>query len=297
LSQSAIQGAVPQAGSLRTLVNGLDAASLPLTDRGLHYGDGLFETIAVRGSGPCLWSEHLDRLGLGAALLGIPLPDADLLLRECLALTQGVASGVVKLILTRGSGGRGYRPPAAPSPTRILALYPTPDYPLGWAEVGVKVRWCDAALGENPRLAGIKHLNRLEQVLARAEWDDEAIAEGLLCDTRGRVIAGTMSNVFVYTGGRLLTPRLDTCGVAGTVRAMVLRLAPECGVPAAEADLIRADLEAAEGVFLSNAILGIWPVRRLGGISYDSRRLPVDLIAAVRAAAWTPLGCPPTEAS
>ncbi len=288
MSQSATQGAVPQAGPLRTLVNGLDAATLPLTDRGLQYGDGLFETIAVRASGPCLWSEHLDRLSLGAARLGIPLPDPELLLRECLALTQGVASGVLKLILTRGSGGRGYRPPAVPSPTRILGLYPTPAYPSGWAEAGVRVRWCDLVLGENPRLAGIKHLNRLEQVLARAEWDDEAIAEGLLCDTRGRVVAGTMSNVFVYAGGRLLTPCLDRCGVAGTVRALVLRLAPTCGVPIAEADLVRADLEAAEGVFMTNAVLGVAPVWRLGGVEYDPGLLPERLLAAVRAAVWRP---------
>lgn len=288
MSQSATQGAVPLAGPLRTLVNGLDAATLPLTDRGLQYGDGLFETIAVRASGPCLWAEHRDRLTLGAARLGIPLPDPELLLRECLALTQGAASGVVKLILTRGSGGRGYRPPAVPSPTRILALYPTPDYPPDWAEAGVRVRWCDLALGENPRLAGIKHLNRLEQVLARAEWDDEAIAEGLLCDTRGRVIAGTMSNVFVYAGGRLLTPCLDRCGVAGTVRALVLRLAPTCGVPVAEADLMRADLEAADGVFMTNAVLGVVPVRRLDRVEYDPGRLPEKLLAAVRAAVWRP---------
>jgi 4-amino-4-deoxychorismate lyase len=279
---------VSQAGPLRTLVNGVDAGTLPLTDRGLHYGDGLFETIAVRVSRPCLWSEHLNRLRLGAARLGIPLPDPDLLLRECLALIQGVGDGVLKLILTRGSGGRGYRPPAAPSPTRVLALYPPPGYPSDWGEVGVAVRWCQTPLGESPSLAGIKHLNRLEQVLARAEWDDAGIAEGLMCDPRGRVIAGTMSNLFVYTGGRLLTPRLDTCGVAGTVRALILRLAPACGVTAAEADLIRADLEGAEGVFVTNAVFGAAPVRRLDRVEYDPGRLPQKLLAAVRAAVWRP---------
>ena len=230
----------------------------------------------------------MERLRLGAARLGIPLPDPDLLLRECLVLTQGVGSGVLKLILTRGSGGRGYRPPAAPTPTRILALYPPPHYPPEWNEVGVNVRWCDMTLGENSRLAGIKHLNRLEQVLARAEWDDEAIAEGLMCDTRGRVIAGTMSNVFVYVAGRLLTPRLDTCGVAGTVRALVLRLAPAYGVTAAEADLIRADLEGAEGVFVTNAVFGAASVRRLDRVEYKPGRLPKDLLAALRAAVWRP---------
>jgi 4-amino-4-deoxychorismate lyase len=276
-------------GPLRTLVNGVEAGTLPASDRGLHYGDGLFETIAVRASGPCLWAEHLDRLRLGASRLNIPLPDPDLLRRECQALIQGLAVGVLKLILTRGRGGRGSRPPAVPGPTRILVLYPDPRYPAAWAEEGVALRWCDTPLGENTRLAGIKHINRLEQVLARAEWDDEAVAEGLMCDPHGRVIAGTMSNLFVYAGGRLLTPRLDTSGVAGTVRGLVLRLAPGYGVAVAEADLRRADLEGADGVFLTNAVLGVWPVRCLGGVGFDPGRLPLDLIAAVRAAAWTPL--------
>ncbi len=286
--QSVTQGAVPQAGHLRALVNGVNADTLPLTDRGLQYGDGLFETIAVRASRPCLWSEHLGRLALGAARLGIPLPNPDLLLHECLTLAQGVDAAVLKVILTRGSGGRGYRPPTAPSPTRIVALYPPPGYPPDWTEAGVTVRWCQTALGESPSLAGIKHLNRLEQVLARMEWDDEGIAEGLMCDTRGRMIAGTMSNVFVYAGGRLQTPRLDTCGVAGTVRALVLRLATECGVTAVEADLIRADLEGADGVFLTNAVLGVAPVRRLDRVEYEPGRLPQKLLAAVRAAVWRP---------
>ncbi len=269
-------------------MNGVRAAGLSLADRGLHYGDGLFETIAIRFGAPCLWSEHLARLGLGAARLGIPLPDPQLLLTECLDLAGGAAVGVVKLILTRGCGGRGYRPPQDPVPTRILALYPQPAEPPGAAELGVAVRWCATRLGENPHLAGIKHLNRLEQVLARAEWDDDACPEGLMSDCYGRVIAGTMTNVFVYTGGRLLTPRLERCGVAGTARALVLRLAPGVGVPVAEVDLRPADLDAADGVFLTNAVIGAWPVRRLGDRSLAVERLPPGLIGAVRTAAHSP---------
>jgi 4-amino-4-deoxychorismate lyase len=146
-----------------------------------------------------------------------------------------------------------------------------------------------ATLGENPQLARIKHLNRLEQVLARAEWDDDADAEGLMCDCRGRVIAGTMTNLFVYAGGRLLTPRLDTCGVAGTVRAVVLRLAAQTDIEVAETDLGVSDVHCADGLFLTNALIGVWPVRMLGGRSFDVGRLPQGLIAAVRAAVQTPI--------
>jgi 4-amino-4-deoxychorismate lyase len=278
---------------LAALVNGVEADSLSIADRGLQYGDGLFETIAVRAGAPCLWQEHLARLRLGAERLAIPLPDPGLLLTECLALVQGVEAGVVKLMLTSGCGGRGYRRPPEPHPTRILALYPPATEPAGACEAGVAVRWCRTSLGENRQLAGIKHLNRLEQVLARAEWepgaDRDAFAEGLMCDCRGRVIAGTMTNIFVYAGGRLLTPRLDTCGVAGTVRGLVLRLAPRLGVGAAEVDLHPADLHAADGLFLTNAVIGVWPVRALGDQEFAVGRLPRALISAVRAEAHAPL--------
>lgn len=278
---------------LSALIDGARGDTLPVADRGLHYGDGLFETISLRQGAPCLWSEHLARLRLGAERLAIPLPDAELLLRECRELANGVIAGVAKLILTRGSGGRGYRPPHHPRPSRIFLLYPQPARPALAFRTGVAVRWCETRLGENPPLAGIKHLNRLEQVLARAEWDAdagaEACAEGLMCDCRGRVIAGTMSNLFVYARGRLLTPRLDTCGVSGTARALVLRLAPPAGLPVVETDLYPVDLVAAEGLFLTNAVNGIWPIRRLGDQVFDVGRLPLALMAQLDAAIFAPL--------
>jgi len=293
LSQTSAPSGAPSDPSapLAALVDGARADSVPLGDRGLHYGDGLFETIAIRAGAPCLWEDHLARLCLGAQRLGIPAPDAGVLLAECLALAAGAETGVVKLILTRGPGGRGYRPPLRSQPTRILALYPPAAPVLGAAETGVAVRWCRTVLGENPRLAGIKHLNRLEQVLARAEWDpgETGQAEGLMCDCRGRVIAGTMTNLFVLAGGRLLTPRLDTCGVAGTVRGLVRRLAPQFGLETAEADLRPADLHAADGLFLTNAVIGVWPVRALGVRTFAVRDLPQGLLAAVTATVHAPL--------
>jgi 4-amino-4-deoxychorismate lyase len=271
------------------LVDGARSATVSVADRGLHYGDGLFETIAIRDGAPCLWHDHLDRLRLGAARLAIPMPDPALLLGECLELAQRTEAGVVKVIITRGVGGRGYRPPRDPRASRILALYPQPMQPPGSHEMGVAVRWCRTRFGENPQLAGIKHLNRIEQVLARAEWDDEAYAEGLMGDRWGRIISGTMTNLFVYAGARLLTPRLDTCGVAGTVRALVLRLGPRLGIPVAEADLRVADLMAADGLFLTNAVIGVWAVRSLDSHDFVIGRLPERLMTAVRAASQVPL--------
>jgi 4-amino-4-deoxychorismate lyase len=154
--------------------------------------------------------------------------------------------------------------------------------------MGVRVGLCRTPLGANPRLAGIKHLNRLEQVLAGGEWDDPEIAEGLMCDGHGRVIAGTMSNLFVVRGGRLLTPTIDACGIAGTVRALTLRLAPAHGLTPAAAELRPAALTGADGLLLTNALIGVWPVRRLGEAAFDPSRLPWDLIDAVRRQAHDP---------
>jgi 4-amino-4-deoxychorismate lyase len=147
---------------------------------------------------------------------------------------------------------------------------------------------CSTRLGDNPALAGLKHLNRLEQVMARAEWADIDRAEGLMCDGRGRVIAGTMSNLFVVRGNDLLTPPLNTCGIAGTVRGLALALAGDFGLTAIERDLSPRDLETVEGIFLTNSLIAVWPVRRLGDRDLDSGRLPRAFLSALRRAAHSP---------
>jgi 4-amino-4-deoxychorismate lyase len=284
----------PHAGTaslaLRALIDGIETDRLPVDDRGLQYGDGVFETIAVREGGLCLWREHFDRLCRGSVRLGIPCPSQDLLLRESLRLINGETARVLKIILTRGSSGRGYCASKSAQPSRILTLHPRPDYPAAWRKEGVVAIFCRTPLGENPVLAGFKHLNRLEQVLGRSEWRDHEIAEGLMQDVRGRIIGGTMSNLFLVSPGRLLTPRIDTCGVAGTVRSLVLRLAGGFGIEMLEAEILPEDLEAADGLFLTNSLIGVWPVRRLGEGEKAPENLPGDLIAAVRQAAETPSG-------
>jgi 4-amino-4-deoxychorismate lyase len=271
-----------------SLVNGRETDRIFIADRGLAYGDGLFETVAVRGGCPCLWVQHQRRLQDGARRLGIPFPPRDLLWAEGARVIGSAESCVLKIILTRGEGGRGYRPCSDNPPTRILIRFPEPDYPSVWREEGVTATLCKTPLGENPCLAGLKHLNRLEQVLARAEWDDPRIAEGIMFDGRGRVIGGSMTNLFLLNADRLLTPRLDSCGIAGTVRGLVMRLAVALGIEVREADLTRQDLFEADGLFLTNALIGVWPVRRLVNAELDTRRLPRELIDQVRIAAFTP---------
>jgi 4-amino-4-deoxychorismate lyase len=130
---------------------------------------------------------------------------------------------------------------------------------------GVKVRTLSARLGENPLLAGLKHCNRLEQVVARAEWADSDISEGILFSSSGNLVSGTMSNVFIVQDSRLLTPRVDLCGVAGVMRRVVMSEAQRAGIPTREYVLRADDLRRADEVFLTNARIGIWPVRSLDG--------------------------------
>ena len=271
-----------------TLIDGAPAATLPATDRGLHYGDGLFETLAVVDGRPCLWDRHVERLRHGSARLDIPCPDTDLLLDEALSLTRGRDRAVLKVIVTRGDGGRGYRPPRPATPRRVLRLSPWPDYPEAWGSAGVRVRYCGTRLGQQPLLAGLKHLNRLEQVLARAEWDEPDVAEGLMLDPDGQVIEGTQTNLFAIEGARLLTPPVDRCGVAGVVRALVLDLARGLGLPVAEEPLDPARLERAEALFLTSSLAPLWPVRELAGRRFDPARVHRELAGAVLAAAFRP---------
>lgn len=271
-----------------TLIDGVPADRIPVADRGLQYGDGLFETIAVVDGKPCLWDRHLARLREGCALLSIPPPPEDQLAAEALGLTRGVDRAVLKLILTRGEGGRGYRPPDPPLPRRILRRTPWPAYPDAWRSTGVRVRYCRTRLGHQPLLAGLKHLNRLEQVLARAEWNDPDIAEGLMLDLDGRVVEGTQTNLFVLQDGQLLTPALDRCGVAGVVRGLVLEAAWVLGFRVVEAALTPERLAAADALFLTSSLAGVWPVRELAGLPVDPDQVPAELRAGVLEAAFRP---------
>jgi 4-amino-4-deoxychorismate lyase len=244
------------------LLNGETATAIDALDRGLHYGDGLFETIAILEGMPLLWERHMARLRDGCARLRLPMPDGDLLRAEVLRVTAGATKSTAKILVTRGAGGRGYRPPAAVRPTRLVLGYPWPDYPEEHRRTGVTVRLCHTRLARNPALAGLKHLNRMEQVLARAEWSDEEVAEGLMQDTDGNLIEGTMSNLFLVQGGALFTPALDQSGVAGVMRAQILETAAALGVSCRVTTIPLAEAKSAEALFLSNSLFGIWPVRR-----------------------------------
>ncbi len=268
------------------LINGRPSDCLSVTDRGLQYGDGLFETIAAHDGRAVLLAEHLQRLRNGCQRLRLPIPDIAGITRQIASLAHEAGTpAVIKLIVTRGSAGRGYAPAPDASPTIILSRHPFPDYPSVWWRDGIVARWCDMRLGRNPRLAGTKHLNRLEQVLARAEWTDSTISEGIMRDSKGRVIEGVMSNLFVLKDNRLHSPKLDESGVDGIMRRQVLRLADDHGFRTHIATMTRTDVLSADALLFSNSLIGLWPVRRLATHLFEPAAFPTRLIAATRALA------------
>ncbi len=273
------------------LVNGTEADTVPVFDRGLQYGDGVFETIAVSAGFPLLLDEHLQRLHAGTARLRLPAADPEVLRREVNALAADVGECVIKIILTAGEGGRGYLRPESPACRRIVSTSPLPPHPPERWSAGVCVRVCETRLAVQPALAGIKHCNRLEQVLARAEWSDPAIAEGLVLDTAGNLVEGTMSNVFAVQGGIVRTPSLTGSGVRGVMRDAVMDLAATAGFPVEEVDGPLDDWLGADALFLTNSVIGIWPVSQVEDRQYgidDVTRTLLNRLAGARLAPLPP---------
>ncbi len=232
-----------------------ELASIDPGNRGLAYGDGLFETMRVNSGSVPMWPRHLARLQEGAQRLGIAVPGIGFLEARMAEMTTGIGAGVLKLLLTRGEGGRGYAPPAGQAPTWLLATDPLPRSQAR----GSRLHWCETRLAIQPALAGIKHCNRLEQVLARAECALAGCDEGVMRDTAGNVACATGANLLLLRKGVWSTPPVLDCGVAGVLRGWLL----EEGLLEVVA-MLPAQLESADALALCNAVRGILPVAMLG---------------------------------
>lgn len=239
-------------------------------DRGLNYGDGVFETLRIHAGKPVWWDAHWQRLVRGAAVLGIETPQADAVRAACAPLLAQPGDGVLKLLLTHGSGGRGYAPPLPAQPLLLISRHALPS---SWPVAGGRVRWSRLRLGIQPAMAGIKHCNRLEQILARREWSDPEIHESLLCDALGAPTCAIAGNLFVQRDDTWLTPLIDRAGVAGICRQWLLAQ----GI-AHERRLSVDDVESADAIFLCNAVRGILPVCALGARQFAPRSELRELI-------------------
>jgi 4-amino-4-deoxychorismate lyase len=251
-------------GESLVLINGSPEALISPLDRGLAFGDGVFRTLRMESGQPMWWTDQFAKLASDCRSLGIEPPKQTDWEQDIAWLAVRRPAAVLKLVVTRGPGPRGYRLPAVSFPTRIAIATPLPDFVDPVNEVGARLRLCDIRLGHQPQLAGIKHLNRLENVLARAEWDDPAIDEGLLLDKEGLVVSGVMSNLFVRHDGRWRTPAINQCGVAGVARSRLIR---QLGAQDARVGL--DEVLTADAVLLSNSLIRIRWVSSLNLRQWD----------------------------
>lgn len=258
------------------LINGKPNACLTPFDRGFAYGDGVFRTLPVIKASPQCWDQHYRKLSEDCNALGIVCPSADLLLDDIATLCKQDLPSAIKIIVTRGESARGYAVPALAQPARVVIRSDMPDYPAHHSSEGVALHLCHTRLAAQPRLAGVKHLNRLENVLARMEWVDAHIADGVLLDHAGNVIECTMSNLFVREGDVLMTPDLSQCGVAGVTRQRILDLSTSLGYTTKVTSIALERMLMADEVVICNSLYGVWQVRQL-----ENKRWPAGTLAEV----------------
>lgn len=258
-----------------TFINGEHTDTLPVTDRAIQYGDGLFETFRWDGQHLLMLEAHLRRLQTGCQRLHIDL-DVEYLVTQIDAFQNAIhqawsGPAVVKLIVSRGSGGRGYTPPEPVEPRVILQLHPLPDDLSRLSQEGISAIQSTVPVTVNPALAGLKHLNRLDSVLASQELAsvcrEQSCAvtpsEALLCNSRGEFIEGSRSNLFMVLTNKLVTPTLDNCGVAGVIRDQLLASADRLGVECISTSITKEALGKASEVFICNSVIGIQPIHTL----------------------------------
>ncbi|RAU19379.1 aminodeoxychorismate lyase [Nitrincola tibetensis] len=267
-------------------VNGVPAEHISVTDRGLSYGHGIFETLPIVQGTALLWSLHRQRLMMSCERLGIPFQSVIDAIEQDIRGFLPDQTGVLRITITCGEGLRGYRMPDRIVPTRILQYLPPSVYPNQPERMGIKAMLCQQRLGISPGLAGMKHLNRLEQVLARSEWQTADLQEGIVCDIDDYIIEGTMSNLFMVKAGELHTPSLDRCGVWGVMRQHLIHLAEREGFVLHEGRYHLEDLLASDEIFFCNSLIGIWPLVELSPHSFVigpvTRKLQALLEASYR---------------
>lgn len=259
------------------LINGHRDGCIAPLDRGFAYGDGVFRTLPIRAGSPHRWERHYRKLCEDCKALGIVCPSEETLEADISALINDDDDATIKIVITRGESARGYAVPALAQPTRLVIRTPAQSYAPENASEGVKLHLCTLRLSHQPKLAGIKHLNRLENVLARMEWVDPQFVDGLLLDIDDRVIECTMSNIFIRVGRHIQTPDISRCGVAGVTRERILEVAPEMGY---QTDVSIFDLEQlfdADEVIICNSLYGAWQVRELGDKVWPRGELDVRL--------------------
>lgn len=237
------------------------------SDRALQYGDGVFETMRIVEGEIPMWEFHQQRLLWAQTALKLPLEEFLSVWEEFKQNhLSSIQNACAKLVISRGIGPRGYK---APSPTHINWWLQVTELPVAKKVGGYRLTLCQHALSRHPSLAGLKHLNRLDQVMARSEWHEhDGFDEGIMFNLDGDVIEGTMSNIFWLQGDQLYTPDLSQEGVDGCVRRWIIEHVennPLINLPAViiEKDTKLDRLLTADAVFLTNSLMGIKSVAEI----------------------------------
>ena len=245
---------------LQSLVNGQQAEHISIRDRGFQYGDGCFETVRILFKKPILWSEHLKRLKYACKTLQLSV-NFDLLKSEVAQLIRvnKATNVILKIIITRGEGGRGYAPAVQSDCTRILQLI---DYVAPSTSSGARVVVCRHRLSSNSFLGGIKHLNRLDQVLASAQIPADC-DEGLCMDEAGYVIEGCRSNLLFAIDNKLVSPDLSKSGVEGVMLDHLIDEFGVKGIAVIRRTISMSELKRADEILLCNSVFGVWPIAEI----------------------------------
>lgn len=254
-------------------INGALQETVVARDRAVQFGDGCFTTARILGGKVVSQDAHLSRLKAGCERLLIPNVDWDALADEMQRAAATRSVGVLKAILSRGTGGRGYSAQDCEQPTRMIFLSAYPAHYQRLQQTGATLALSTVRLGKNPRLAGIKHLNRLEQVLIRTELDQTGADEALVLDSDGSLVECCAANLFWRKGEAVFTPDLSQCGVSGIQRQKVIQRLHVLGMPVREVSLPVQTLADAEEVFITNALMPVLPVKQIDRWHYASRTL------------------------
>ena len=254
---------------METLVNGKFQDSLPVSDRGLQYGDGVWETLLISSGKIILLDEHLKRLQWGCHRLKITGLDEALLRQEIQLISNGINDRILKIIITRGSGGRGYSMQGLNNPTRLLSLHSIPKTIDHYRNSGINIQYCATLLSHHPQLSGFKTLNCLEQVLARSELAN-GYQEGLVSDIHGNIIEGTMSNLFLIVGEQVITPLLTHCGIQGIIRNYIMSLLVNENIELIERHVSEQDIKHADRIFFTNSVIGLWFVTKINNVEIST---------------------------
>ena len=261
-------------------VNGKISKTIDVRDRSVQYGDGVFETIAVKEKSLKFWKEHYQRLNKGCKVLKIKCPPEVFLKKEINKFLRKTKKEklVLKIIISRGVGGRGYNPPRNTKPTRILGIYDWPNYPLKNFTKGIQMNICKTRISDQPTLSEIKHLNKLEQIIARLEWQSKAISESIMLDSNNNVIEGTMSNFFGVKENVFYTSTIKFAGIEGIMREVILKLLKKNKKKYIIKKITLKEFLKFDEIFMCNSIFGIWPVIKISKKKFSFGKKTKEII-------------------